>query len=284
MKVLILGASGLLGRNIYKNFKRSNIDVFGTIRNMKSLEYFSEYEVSSLHSIQDITNEKILIDLIDETNPSVIINCISIENINNQENSALDLIFTKFPIMLSNICLNKGIKVIQISSDGVFSGLRGDYYENSIADATDAYGKAKLAGELTKNGNLTIRTSMIGHDPIKSSGLLEWFFSQKECVLFNKSIFSGLTVNEIADVIKFILIEHKSLSGLYHIASQPISKYHLLSKVSEIYKLRIKIEIDSSIEINRSLNSNKFQKISGYSAPSWNNMLFRMREDFLNYE
>ena len=102
---------------------------------------------------------------------------------------------------------------------------------------------------------------MIGHDKIKHSGLLEWFMNQKECALYTNYIFSGLTTNELSRIIKDYILINSSLSGVYHVAANPISKFKLLTLVAEIYNLKININKDDSVKMDRSLSQKKFLRI-----------------------
>ena len=83
---------------------------------------------------------------------------------------------------------------------------------------------------------------MIGHSVTGEVGLLDWYIKQKKCTLYKNAIFSGLPVNEISRIISRYFIINKDLTGIFHISSNPISKYDLLSIVKEKYKLDIKIE------------------------------------------
>ena len=74
---------------------------------------------------------------------------------------------------------------------------------------------------------------------------------------------------------KYLLINN-SLNGIIHISSLPISKFDLLNLVSRIYKKSIIISPDDNLIIDRSLNSRKFIKQTGYIPPSWETMIEEM--------
>ena len=128
------------------------------------------------------------------------------------------------------------VRLIQISTDGVFSGSRGEYSEDDFPDTNDDYGVSKLLGEVRDLHAITLRTSIIGHELQNKTGLLDWFLSQHiECSCYTRSIFSGFPTIVLAQIIRDVIIPRPDLYGIYHIASQPISKFDLLQLVAKKY-------------------------------------------------
>ena len=179
------------------------------------------------------------------------------------------------PHRLAKICVQRGVRLIHISTDCVFSGSKGMYTERDNPDAEDVYGKSKGLGELLDYpGVLTLRTSIVGHELNGNKSLLDWFLCQEKPVKgFSKAIFSGVTTLELARLIKNILLTEPYLAGLYHVSSSPIDKYSLLTLVAKIYNKKIAITEDESLVIDRSLSSEKLKKAIRYSSPSWEKML-----------
>ncbi|MDX1810288.1 MAG: NAD(P)-dependent oxidoreductase, partial [Sulfurospirillaceae bacterium] len=101
---------------------------------------------------------------------------------------------------------------------------------------------------------------------------------------FTKAIYSGFTTVEIVNIISNYVIENHNLSGLYHVSSDSISKYDLLNIMKKVYKKDIKINADDNFTLDRSLNSDKFKKITGYKAPDWNTMLQAMHDHVMSDE
>ena len=160
--------------------------------------------------------------------------------------------------------------MVHISSDGVFSGSKGQYTEDDIPDARDIYGLSKLMGEVIIPHAIMLRTSFLGPDLQGANGLLAWFLSQqKTCKCFSKVIFSGLPTVVLAKIIRDYVIPKPELFGVYHVAAQPISKFDLLKLVAEIYGKTIKlIPVDQPV-CDRSLNQARFSAATGYVAPEW---------------
>lgn len=276
--VLVLGANGLLGNMLFRRLSEdSGLEVLGTVRDGSVVDYFSPELRGNLRVVRDLTSIEELKELIVTLMPNVVINCISVCRPIPSKIEMLIPLLSVLPIRLSNLCLQIGARLIHISSDGVFSGQHGGYSEEDIPDARDAYGLAKLLGEVGE-GALTLRTSLLGPELGRSSGLLEWFLSQSgECKGYTGSIFSGVTSLELAKCLSEVIIPNPDLRGIFHIASAPCSKFHLLEMLKSEYGQEITINPDDSLQIDRSLNSTKFQKITGYSTPKWENMLSSMR-------
>ena len=169
--------------------------------------------------------------------------------------------------------------MIHFSTDCVFSGLKGNYLENDFADANDIYGRSKFLGEISSEGNITIRTSFIGKELGTNRALLNWFLSQKEKIKgYRNAIYSGLTTLEIAKVLDKYVIPNPDLQGLYHLSADNIDKYSLLSLLNKVYKKNLFIEEDLNIRIDRSLNSYKFRNETGYKPLQWEQAIEEMRE------
>jgi len=280
MKILVLGATGLLGKAVFTYLgKHQTNTVFGSYRSDQNLNYFKKEEITNLVQVDNITNEFELRKILEKTTPDIVINCLSLKNITKQSDLEIISLYGLFPKKLYFYARKAGFRVIHISTDGVFSGKKGDYSEHDIPDAEDIYGMSKFLGELDVEGSITIRTSIIGHDEINKNGLLEWFLRQKECALYSNVIFSGLPVNELARVIHNEILNRPELHGIFHISSEPISKYDLLSLVSRIYGVEVNIIKDDLIVSDRSLVSDKFYKETGYCAPDWKTLIKEMKEN-----
>ena len=87
---------------------------------------------------------------------------------------------------------------------------------------------------------------------------------------------------EIVNIISNYVIPNKELSGLYHVSSDAISKYDLLNIMKDVYKKDIKINTFDSFVLDRSMNSDKFKKISGYKSPSWKQLVENMYNHVMN--
>lgn len=280
-RVLVLGGTGMLGHKIVQVLKEAGLPVAYASRRhldvgpLSGVQYFP-INVGDVHS---------LVRSVKQSRADVIINCIGI--VKQQEkatpSSAMIEVNTSFPHLLYDICCLAGTRLIHISTDCVFSGRRGAYRETDEPDASDLYGRSKLLGEVTGDSALTFRTSIIGRELLGSQGLLEWFLSQEVVSGFARAIFSGLTTLEFSRFLLFVIQDQPKLSGLYHVASEPISKYDLLERVRAQFSLQTKVVPVAMPIIDRSLSTNKLVEECGWIPPKWNAMLTDLYNDFLPY-
>ena len=177
------------------------------------------------------------------------------------------------------MCRATGARLIHISTDCVFSGAKGGYREADFPDANDLYGRSKLLGEVDYPNAVTLRTSIIGHELSGHRSLLGWFLKQQGKVKgFRRAIFSGLPTVELSRLVRDVVLQNPRLTGLYHVAAQPIDKYELLQLVAEIYNKNIELVPDDQLVIDRSLNADRFYEATGYRASTWPELIQSMYE------
>jgi dTDP-4-dehydrorhamnose reductase len=271
VKVLVLGATGLLGNAMLRSLSRMpGAQVTGTIRQEGFRALFTPELASHLVGIDDIEDPKQQAALFDTLGPDVVVNCIAAGRPAPADPLRSIAVYAVLPRRLSRLCARAGARLIQISSDGVFSGARGAYTEDDLPDADDVYGTAKWLGEIDAPHAVTLRTSIIGHELQSGAGLLEWFLSQQgECRCFTRAIFSGFPTIVLADLIRDRVIPRPDLCGLYHVATRPISKFDLLRLVAERYGKEIGLLADDRPAPDRSLVARRFEQATGYRAPDW---------------
>lgn len=282
MKVLVLGASGMLGNTVYRYLSLNNeLDVFGSVRSKKNLKSFTEKQQSKLQLNTEFQPNKFPRNELDAIKPDVIINCIGMIKQAPEASVEASIIYLNslLPHLLKSYCADNNIRLIHFSTDCIFSGTKGSYKEEDKADADDLYGRSKYLGEISGEGTLTLRTSIIGHELNRNLSLLDWFLSEELPVKgFKNAFFSGLTTLEIAKFLERLIITHKDLSGTYHLSADRISKLNLLKLVRTIYKKKIDIIPENNPIIDRSLNSEKLKKLINYEAPSWDQMIIEMQK------
>jgi dTDP-4-dehydrorhamnose reductase len=178
------------------------------------------------------------------------------------------------PHRLAQLCRERDIRLVHMSTDCVFSGKTGDYLENDFPDADDLYGRSKLLGELGEAPCLTLRTSIIGPELSRKTGLLEWFLAQRGAIKgYRRAIFSGFTTLEMARIIEHVLTTAEPAHGLYHVSSDAISKYDLLTLIKRRLGLMTEIMPDDEFVCDRSLDSSRFRTAYAYTPPSWGTMI-----------
>lgn len=274
MNVLVLGVTGAIGYTIWRAFyENDSYNVWGTLRHAKGINQIPALAHPQLFNNIDVLDHDQLIQVFEKSRPEVVINCTGLIKQLDCANDPLAVlpINSLFPHRLAQLCSLTNSRLIQISTDCVFSGRKGSYIESDISDAEDLYGKSKFIGEVIQVKHaITLRTSTIGHELNSNYGLVDWFLSQNEKVKgYPKAIFSGLPTVELAQVIKNYVVPNKNLSGLYHVAAKPINKYDLLNLIAEVYGKKIIIEREEGVAIDRSLIASRFEEQTGYHAPEW---------------
>ena len=287
MKILVLGGSGMLGHRLWVDLSKQH-DVWVTVRfdasNLPDLPGVDKSHVRSNVEVLDFDN---VIRALASIRPELVINCVGLVKQHALSNDPLSVIElnARLPHRLSLICWTAGIRLIHISTDCVFSGKTGNYVEESNSDAEDLYGKSKALGELNYPHTLTIRTSIIGRELRTRYGLTEWFLSQQSPIKgFTNAIFSGFTTQAFAKILMDYIIPRPDLNGVWQISSEPISKHDLLNLMKASYKKTIDIIPDGGFVCDRSLNSFRFRKKTGFIPPSWPAMIDEMASCPLPYD
>jgi dTDP-4-dehydrorhamnose reductase len=287
-KVLVLGATGMLGNACEKFFlKSSENEVISTSRN------------KSENAIPFDAKSDSIEDLLGNVNPDWIINCIGIikphinESLYTSTQNAID-INSLFPHRISAAIEGSNTKVIQIATDCVYSGQAGLYTEKASHDALDVYGKTKSLGEVHSNAFIHIRASIIGPEQGRSTSLLEWFLGQKpdaEVNGFTDHLWNGVTTHQFAKLAFAITKSGFFTPGVKHVLPKDIlTKAELLETFKEVYGRKdITVNhVESSNKVDRTLSttdltfSDKLWSLAGYeSAPTIQQMI-REQFDFNN--
>lgn len=282
MRILILGASGMLGNAVMRSFfNESLFQVFGTVRSQRSARLLPGYLMDRLLIGVNVENQDDLVDVFGKVKPDIVVNCIGlVKQLSESENplSAMP-INSLLPHRLAGLCAVVGARLVHISTDCVFSGGKGMYTEDDFPDAKDLYGRSKYLGEVDYPHAITLRTSIIGHELDGARSLVGWFLAQEGVVKgFKRAVFSGLPTVEIARLIRDQVIPHPELHGLYHVSADPISKFDLLALVAKIYGKAIEIKADDQLVIDRSLDSSRFRSATGFRQKSWPELVCAMHE------
>ena len=278
----------MLGHKLYQALTPI-FDVTGTIKgNYTDVGRYGFFLESNIISDVNVLEVSRLEEVIEQVNPDVLINCIGIiKQVKEAQDKLLSIwVNSLFPHQIYQICHREGIRLIHISTDCVFSGRKGNYCEDDPPDADDIYGKTKYLGEVNGEGALTIRTSLIGRELSTTNSLVEWFISNRGGKVngFTNAIFSGFPTIYFAKIINDIIVNHQDLNGVYHISSEPISKFQLLTIVKEKMKLDIEIREYPGFYCNRSLDSSLYRDETKFKPLSWDRMIDEFAEDAIQYQ
>jgi dTDP-4-dehydrorhamnose reductase len=280
LKILILGASGLIGNATLRVLsERKDWEVYGSIRSESAKSLLPKIDGNRFVMNLDVHNFSSVIQALGEIKPNVLINCIGTIKHKKEGNNPLDAIDLNalLPHKLAQLCALIDCRFIHISTDCVFAGKSGLYAESSATDAQDVYGKSKALGEVDYGNTITLRTSTIGHELQTKYGLLDWFLSQNNaCKGFKRAIFSGFPTVVFAEIIRDIVLQRPDMKGLFNVAAAPINKYDLLQLIAKVYSKQINIMPDDTFIIDRSLDASKFNQATGYNPPDWQHLIETM--------
>jgi dTDP-4-dehydrorhamnose reductase len=235
----------------------------------------------------DALNDEAVKYAVNSVHPDLVINCIGLVKQLPLAKDPLSSIALNalLPHRLALISREVGIRMIHFSTDCVFSGKKGGYIESDPSDAEDLYGRTKFLGEVDYPHTITLRTSIIGRELKTHHGLVEWFMAQKGAIKgYRKAIFNGFTTDELSHILLHFVLPQPELSGIYHVSSEPISKYDLLMLVKESFGLSIDILPEEEPIVDRSLDSTRFRRATGYQPPTWRTMIDKLKENSRIYE
>ena len=287
-KVLILGATGMLGSALY-DFLKERYSLVLSVREENKIALLEEaYGGLGRHRAVSFDAGKLYQEFLEKKgHPSeyltrfinevgeidYVINAIGVTIPFSLENPALTFFINgTLPHILANAF---GEKLIHITTDCVYNGIEfHPYNENSPKTPVDIYGLSKSLGEPINC--LTLRTSIIGRELESFTGLLEWFLQQegKEITGFAEHYWNGVTTNQFAKICDEIISHPDKYpkTGLYHIFSNTVSKYEMLCKMKEKFKIDCVIKEGRGNKLNRTL-ATVHELNSKLKIPSFNEMI-----------
>lgn len=281
----MLGSSGLLGHKVVQILS-SQFEVIAAQRTcLPEAPVLSGGNVRPI-VIGDVSDVPGVWRMLFDSRPDVVINCLGVVK---QSPEATEVqVQTKvnglFPHELAQVCEANGSRLIHISTDCVFSGMRGMYVESDTPDPVDAYGMTKLLGEPLGDMTLVLRTSFVGPEAPESrfrSGFLHWLQSSPRQIQgYSNAFFSGLPTVSLARLLQELILNFPNLTGLYHCASTRISKFDLavlLSQRLDLGKIVVPVE---EPQLDRSLNPKAFEHATGIAPRDWNDLSAELAEDF----
>lgn len=265
-KILILGASGMLGWQVTKFFYKKKTNLTVTVSNSNSAIYLKKKIDQKLNIIQFdfLKNKKEELKKI-VLKHDVVINCIGlikpyIKDQNPKDVEKAIKLNSMLPNLLDQIVKKSKIKIYQIATDCVFSGNSKEYNEDSKHDCDDVYGKTKSLGEINSKNYFNLRCSIIGEEIKSHKSLISWFISNKKGSSLNGFVnheWNGITTNAFSKIIYTIIKSKVKLPNMFHIVPKnKVSKYNLLKILNKKFKKNFKIKkFKSKVSINRTLKT-----------------------------
>jgi dTDP-4-dehydrorhamnose reductase len=260
MSVLLFGATGFLGSHLGGRLART-MDVCAP--RPRSGATPSLGGLTWLDTPADVADAASIRRAFDESGAGLVVNAIVLKSGSADE---LDAVNRDFPLRLASIAAARGARVVHISTDGVFSGGRGNYRETDVPDPDDAYCRSKLAGELAAP-DLTLRTSFFGRTS-RGQGLFEWLMAQRGPTVdgYTDYRFSGLAAPLLADLVANAI--ERQLEGVYHVGGDPMSKCDLLTAAVQHFALPLSVVPVTRGRVDRTLDSSRFFAALGRPRPT----------------
>jgi dTDP-4-dehydrorhamnose reductase len=286
-RVLVLGGGGMLGHKLCQALG-PRFETFATFRS-------SPPKIDSVfgrtRALLDVDAHRFetVADSFRIAQPDVVINAIGIVKQLPEANVPAKSIELNalFPHLVDELCRSAGSRLIHVSTDCVFSGAQGNYTEADPPDADDLYARTKLLGEIVESSAaLTLRTSIVGRELRTRHGLVEWFLAQagRRVQGYAEAIFSGLTTSALSELIAQVIALKLDMRGLWHVSTEPVSKYQLLFWLDAAFGTGTTIDRDLTVRYDRSLDSTRFWEATGLKRPTWEAMIEGMRTDQTPYQ
>lgn len=280
-RVLILGGYGMLGHQLATRLQEHHevaVSVRGSADEVPAgypdVEIFGNLDLRNLDQVGALLTRRHFDVVINAA--GVIKHRLTPEHIGNA--IAINALL---PQELAATCAAVDSRSIHFSTDCVFSGeaasQRGEqgYRVEDPPDARDLYGRSKLLGEPSTPGSLCLRTSLVGPELRGHHALIEWYLDEQRARIegYTHALFNGLTTPVAARLVDFLIREQPELNGLWHVGSEPISKYALLQLIREHFKRGPEIAPDEQVYCDRRLDSTPFRERTGWSPPGWPDMI-----------
>ena len=261
----------MAGHLISLYFKEQGHEVVGFAR--------QQSELLDSTIIGDAADMPLIKKIIDEGNFDAVINCIGLLNQFAEQNKAMAVLLNGYlPHYLTEITKDTKTKVIHMSTDCVFAGNDGPYYEDTFPNGATFYDRSKAMGEINTEKDLTFRNSIVGPD-IKPSGigLFNWFMKQEgEVGGYTGAIWTGVTTYTLAKAMEQALKEN--LTGLYNLVNnESINKYDLLELFNKYFRAgEVKINPNDKLQLDKSLRRKR--EDFSFVVPSYEQQVKEMRE------
>jgi dTDP-4-dehydrorhamnose reductase len=245
-KILLFGSTGMLGRYIYSYFNQET--------SIQVIKVDFRISNESLESIEHLLVENNI------NERTCVINCIGLipqrkgDTVSDKDYFLINCLF---PHLLWCACKKYNAKMIQPTTDCVFSGKKGSYLETDYHDETNAYGMSKSLGE--PQGCTIVRTSIIGLELFNKKSFMEWVISNNNNTIngWTNHMWNGITCLEYCKLIKNMIENNNFWSGVRHIYSPTSkSKYELAEIIKQVFELNIKIvTVEAEEVVDKTLSS-----------------------------
>lgn len=261
-KVLLLGATGMLGSEVYRTL-RDKYDITITARDKSKLSLlgstgkFLEFDAEKMMADYAVKKNEYLSEFVKQAGDvDYVINAVGVIIPFAMHNPALTFfVNSALPHILAR---QYGHRLIHTTTDCVYSDNKAPYDENSECSPADIYGLSKSLGE-PKNC-LTIRTSIVGPELSGQASLLGWFLNAakfgKPISGYTNHLWNGITTHQFGLVYDKIMSNGHPVTGLYHMFTNPISKHETLLAFQDRFQVKCTITpVEAQPAVDRRLST-----------------------------
>ncbi|CAA0142329.1 SDR family oxidoreductase [Tenacibaculum maritimum] len=288
-KVLVTGASGMLGMTLVETLK-NDFEVYATGGDYPGILDKQRYMSFDL-SLDNYDG------LIKWSNPDIIIHSGAITNGNLCQNNP-ELAFNVNGLSLKKMMdsVDDNVKIIYISTDAVFPSSLHLAKEGDCTKPENCYGKSKELGEFfllnSDRKFVIIRTTIVGYNlnPNKK-GFVEWIVNSlennEEIGLFEDVLFTPISIYSLSKEINYLIKNNHINSEVLHISgAEPCSKYQFGSSLAKELNLKGKINKASILSFkerakrstDQSLSTNHYQEKFKRDLPTLNETIKILKE------
>lgn len=266
-KVLVIGATGMLGSAVIVQLARSGLEIIDASRK-SGLRFDAERD----------SCERLLRDA-DLSPQDYVVNCVGLTKSHINKTDPLTVeraarLNVLFPIELTRAAEKAGVRIIQVATDCVYSGLDGGYTEECAHDALDVYGKTKSLGEVQSENVMHLRCSLVGPEIAGRKTLFfEWVRNlELQAVVdgFVEHKWNGLTSQTFGAIVSGIVESGTFFSGVQHLVPiDSVSKYDLL-------RMELDLLGRQDVTVRRKATKEKVDRTLQTSNPDRNEFLFKL--------
>ncbi len=250
VRVLVLGAEGMLGQTVFRVLSRNDdIGVVGTSRRGSAALVPFEAEKDDVGELLGSLG-----------GVDFIINAIAVlaRDIRSGDTGSVErarFVNGVFPHRLCEAARRRGARVFLVSTDGVFGGDQGICLESTAPRASDAYGASKLQGEVRADHALNVRCSIVGPDPRRRRGLVEWVLGQPPGAGirgFTDQRWNGVTTLQFARLCEGVITRDlferfRAESPVHHFCPNgTVTKFQLLVHLRDCYRPDLSVTPEES--------------------------------------
>ncbi len=263
-KILVLGATGMLGSAVADAIKSSEFELL-TASRTSGIRFDAEsLEVEDLFKAAGLSSGDYVANCVGLTKSRI-------DEVSLASRSSAVRLNIDFPAELARLAEATGVKILQVATDCVYSGQIGSYSESSPHDPLDVYGKTKSLGEIPSPNVMHLRCSLIGPEIGRNSLFFEWVRQQPKGAQisgYTDHLWNGLSSKVFGKVVVGILTHELFRPGVQHLVpADQVTKDQL-----------VRLELDAlrrnDVEVTSTTSPKAVDRTLSTENPDFNQQLF----------